>query len=65
VVKLVVGPKAAFLVGTLPEGDATYAAKRAAVLAFAARAIPAWSGCATLEDLLWLPDDGAVPPQWR
>jgi hypothetical protein len=65
VVKLLVGPKAAFLVGTLPEGDAGYADKRAAVVAFAAHASPAWSGCATLEDLLWLPDDGAVPPQWR
>jgi hypothetical protein len=65
VVKLILGPKAAWVAGTLPDGDPAYAARRAAVLAYAARAVPAWSGSATLEDLLWLPDDGAIPPQWK
>jgi hypothetical protein len=65
VVKHLLGPKAAWLTGAISDDDTAYAARRAAVLAFAARAVPAFSGSATLEDLLWLPDDGAIPPQWK
>jgi hypothetical protein len=60
VVKVLVGPRASFFVATVGEQDAELAAKREAVLAFARQAVPGWRGCATLEDLLWLPDGEAL-----
>jgi hypothetical protein len=58
VLRLPVGPKVAFLLATISRRDPLFDEKRESVLAFARVAVPAWSGSAALEDLLWLPDTG-------